>query len=473
MPQTLIANIKGPVGATGPAGATGATGPTGPASTVAGANSNEWRSGVGPPAETLGNVGDFYVDTATSDIYVKQAASGATITAASPAVADVQAAITSAVNGDTVKIPAGSVTWATGISSSKQITIRAVTPGTVTITHGAAGATLFDLTTGTAFNTHLADIKFLAGTGTGKYLNLGGASTDKPPLVHGCHFDVPDFQLLDAITLGRNGGVFYQNTFESLTAVGAAGSSGSGSGCFSIKFDQFGSPGTTVDWTTASSMGLSDTGGLKNVYIEDNTFNNIYLQAIDCDDNSRVVIRNNTFNNSAIVHHGADTSNHGCRHVEIYDNTFIFTASGVVGPITYPLNLNRWLFNRGGTGLMTANVLPNIDSTTWGNKPEINFTVMNLRRNAGPAACATVYPAPHQIGQSHDGVTGITEPFYIWANTGTGNMTPDLSDFSPNECGAGAPSTSTFIVEGRDMVTTGPAKPGWTRFTYPHPLRVS
>jgi hypothetical protein len=76
---------QGPAGPAGPAGATGATGPAGPAGATgatgpagatgatgpAGANGAAWLSGSGAPDSGLGNDGDYYLDTATSDVYNK------------------------------------------------------------------------------------------------------------------------------------------------------------------------------------------------------------------------------------------------------------------------------------------------------------------------------------------------------------------------------------------------------------------
>jgi hypothetical protein len=49
---------------TGNLGATGATGPTGPAGSV-------WRNGTGVPADSLGVNGDYYLDDATGNVYLK------------------------------------------------------------------------------------------------------------------------------------------------------------------------------------------------------------------------------------------------------------------------------------------------------------------------------------------------------------------------------------------------------------------
>ena len=56
---------QGPAGTTGPAGPVGTTGPAGPA----GSNGNTILNGAGAPAASLGNDGDFYLDTAADVLY--------------------------------------------------------------------------------------------------------------------------------------------------------------------------------------------------------------------------------------------------------------------------------------------------------------------------------------------------------------------------------------------------------------------
>jgi hypothetical protein len=295
------------------------------------------------------------------------------------------------------------------------------------------------------------------------------AGTGKMPIIHDNYFNVPNFRLLHAVHLERNGVLVHSNVFESLTQSGSSGSGGSGSGNLDIVASDASS------WSRASTMGGDDFDGTANVYIEDNTFTNIYLQAIDCSENARTVIRNNTFNDSGFVCHGADTGTYGARHTEVYDNTFVFHSSGTINGITYPLALNWWWYVRGGTGVVTGNTMPNINSSMWGNKSEVNFIVQQLHRKAGPNACVSTYPALHQVGQSHDNVSRVTEPLYIWGNTGTGSPeSPGMQDYTPDECGHDyvTYTTANWIRLGRDYVT-GVAKPGYVRYMYPHPLRGS
>ena len=60
----VVANIKGPKGDNG---AQGDTGPQG----VAGVPGSKWYNGTSAPADTLGVDGDYYLNTATGDVYAK------------------------------------------------------------------------------------------------------------------------------------------------------------------------------------------------------------------------------------------------------------------------------------------------------------------------------------------------------------------------------------------------------------------
>ena len=69
----------------------------------------------------------------------------ATIKAASASASDVQTAINAANNGDTVVVPASSVTWnSTSISCSKGITLDFTG---VTVTRGSGSVTMVNITT--------------------------------------------------------------------------------------------------------------------------------------------------------------------------------------------------------------------------------------------------------------------------------------------------------------------------------------
>ncbi|MCZ4498486.1 MAG: cell wall surface anchor family protein [Marmoricola sp.] len=71
---SMLTNIKGPKGDTGAAGANGTNGADG-GNGSAGANGTTWYTGSTAPAAATGADGDFYLNTATGDLYRK--ASGA------------------------------------------------------------------------------------------------------------------------------------------------------------------------------------------------------------------------------------------------------------------------------------------------------------------------------------------------------------------------------------------------------------
>ena len=197
---------------------------------------------------------------------------------------DVQAAINSASDGDTVVIPNGSCTWSTHISTAKQITIQGASVGGVTITDADtnAGDSLLYLTIGGNFHTTIASINFLPCTGMGHYITLTGKGL--VPLMHDMSFNLPNFQLANAVVWFVTGGVIWNSTFISTqNLAGACGTQvGSDSGSLQVK--------SNLSWDAPSTMGVLDTTGTNNLYIEDSVFSNVG-QIPDIDDNGRVVIR--------------------------------------------------------------------------------------------------------------------------------------------------------------------------------------
>ena len=81
---------------------------------------------------------------------------------------------------------------------------------------------------------------------------------------------------------------------------------------------------------------------------------------------------------------------------------------------------------------------------------------------------------------------GDPEPAYIWNNNGSSSALAQVqtSDYginvNPSGCahdsapsaGSTYDSSENYIVSGRDYFNNGTAKPGYTPYTYPHPLRL-
>jgi len=430
-------------------------------------------------------------------------AQAAPITAASCNYNDVNAVINgpthTAIAGDTIIIPDGSCTWTSGINVPVPITLQgqdvptrsATATDGVTITDAdpntcngspcPAASTLLTFTIGSSFHTTIANIRFLPGTGTGAYVQINGSGL--PPLLHDCYFNLPNFQLFQAVQWMVPGGVIWNTTFESTTNLsGACGTQvGSDSGCLVVK--------SNLPWDNPSTMGKLDTNGDKNLYIEDSIFDNVG-QCPDVDDNGRVVIRHSQYIGSSGVTHGV-TSIYGGRQVEIYDSTMT-----VPNPNR---NFNRYFWGRAGTFVITGNSIQAYSAQCYGTKDSFQFTVENAQR-AGSHGCCTGYMCFHQSGSGADGSSShsnlssgqtpndtsqISDPIYIWGNTGSGADAAHvgLNQGSPQDCVGINPATgqnyqtSDFFQLNRDYFVDGTgnpnsgAKPGWTRYTYPHPLR--
>jgi hypothetical protein len=335
-------------------------------------------------------------------------------------------------------------------------------------------ATMFALTESTASSIEISGIHFVGGTisgNAGKHIIISPTTGGKPVLIHDNWFSATG-NVGGSIRTTSNKGIVYKNSFDNgLCSSTALGCTLSVSQAVSLK-----APTRTDAWVSPSYMGMNDIGGVNNFYIEDNYFAGFWQSDMDFDDNSRSVTRHNIFDNSAMGSHGADTSNVGVRYYEIYDNNYIFSDMG-----DYTYNLNWWFFFRGGTGIITDNILPNITSQAYGDKSEIVLTVMNLQRNSGPNPCwganitGIQYPTPRQVGMGRvtgtagtDSITyvGDSEPMYIWNNTGTYSI--GINDYGGTEC-TNPDSTTVYIVAGRDYFLNT-AKPGYLKYTYPHPL---
>ena len=416
-------------------------------------------------------------------------ARASTVTATSCNVSDVQTAINAAKDGDTVIIPNGSCSWSSGISTSKQITVQGQSVGGVTITDVAGPATLLSFTIGGSFHTTIANLRFMPGTGTGNYIGLQG--TGLPPLMHDVYFNVPNFQLQHAVVWGVQGGVIWNMVDESTQNLGGACGTqvGSDSGNILVK-----PPGNT--WDDPSTMGALDVKGDKNLYIEDSTFSYVG-QAPDGDDNSRIVIRHSNIIASSGLTHGTQ-GYIGARHVELYDNQYTYPAGQFRA-------LSRYFWLRGGTLVVTGNNIQTINAgSCYPNKSSLMVIVEVVRWNDAGHGCCTGNQCFHQAGTGSNGSSGnsllstsqlpydtyqIADPVYVWNNAGTGAGSSHYStndvDPAQDNCHIINPatgqewSTADVYKSGRDYFyddsqsATSGAKPGWVRYTYPHPLRGS
>lgn len=340
------------------------------------------------------------------------------------------------------------------------------TEAATTVTHNYAGI-LLSLTEDATHNLQVRGIRFLSGTGTDDFIRIAGAG--KPVIIASNYFESEDNY--DCIQTSRNQGLVHNCSF---TAYPFAPTQ--------LAIHAKDCP--TDSWTTASTMGTNDVGQTNNFYVENCDFH-AWNNAMDWDDSSRSVTRHSLFNHAGFGTHGADTSNYGVRHYEAYGNTFYYKEYSDGTTINV-----QWLFYlRGGTGVIYSNTMADIGAggSDYGDKADINMTVMNLRRNAGPNGCwgmdnsGAQYPAPRQVGlgrvtgsAGNDSITytGDSEPLYVWGNTGT--YTASTSDYPTSEgdsCSGAYDATADYVQSARDYYNDGTAKPNWVASAYPHPLR--
>ncbi len=386
---------------------------------------------------------------------------------------DTQAAINAAPNGATVQIPNGTYNWSSQVTiANKAITLQGQSINGVVINNNSTVdgvLTIMEATSGSVVlsSINMADAGVTGSNGTLHHVTVNHTQGGQPVLVHDCYFATGGSVLVYAMLWATNGGVIWNCTFDS--KMNYAGG---------IQFKY----GDNSSWTQPSTMGMADVTGTANTYVEDCVFKTCYLGCTDFDDDSRTVIRHCQMQDSANYSHGQDTSPDGNRHWELYNNKYTFTASGS----GYPLNLQDWFTIRGGTGVIFNNTFDSIQY----KQSDIQFNVYSINRISNAIPCQTSYPAARQVGQTwlgvgkngayaygnapYDNAAGPgygVDPVYIWGNGGVGASDPGfvgLNQYSPDDCGNGQ-AIGNYVQANRDYVL-GP-KPGYTPYTYPHPLR--
>lgn len=375
-------------------------------------------------------------------------AKAATIVAASCALADVQTAINAANDGDVVKIPNGSCAWSGGISTSKQILVQAqnytATPrGTmtrsVTITHNAGTTPLIQMTSGNSYHIGVGGIRFNDGTGSGNYLRFSGSGS-KIPLVYDCAFQIPkeggNNPTNSKIAMLNQGGVLWNIYFQGLGDPNQINMS-------PIFLD------APRAWTTASTMGQLDSNGTVNFYLEDSTAKDVDA-LVDVDQRSRAVVRSNLLDGTWLLTHGFTSGMYaGGRHVEFYDNTLRVT--------TRSRNMSgRYFWLRAGTAVVTGNDAARADDTQSYAGGSVG--ILSIGDNTAPNGT----DGPMQPGWGHNGAADVRDPIYVWGNTGAMGSSVGFNNSSGNWAG---------VTGSNELIVNQGAKPGWSRFTYPHPAR--
>jgi hypothetical protein len=358
--------------------------------------------------------------------------SAATKYASSCSAADVQSAINSASNGDTVVVPAGNATWSSVVKiGTKAITLQGAGVGSTNITHNVSGSQvrLVQFTQHPTISTRITGFSFSGGSYDHRFIECSGAAnyTSAPMrLDHNSFLSTSGGAILADFFSCR--GLVDHNTFTASDNSEMVHNWGPGTS------------GWSVDVTPGSTNAL---------YLENNTFYNGNASgtwnaqsAIQSYDAARVVVRYNTFNDSQIDTHGG--SNIGTRWFEFYENTFNTT-------------LTAWeqsMDIRAGSG-----VIYNNHKTGVANSPAI---MLRYECRSGDAQ----YRVGEGINRVH------WSPVYIWGNSASLSV-----DSSSGGCSEQIQSGVNFITSSSQpssmklwQTSLGNTTYSYSPFVYPYPL---
>ena len=379
---------------------------------------------------------------------------------------DVQTAIDSAVDGDTVQVPAGTCAWTSSTVAAVTITHaitlqgsgcaldgdgRATTPcGTVIIDNTAIdwNKTAIEVNYSGSSLVRITGFEIILNHSTGNYSGEirieGGASKFR---VDHCVFNGGTHTKANAISVyDTTYGVIDHNTFLS----------GDGNAWKALQISV--SSTDSVAWANALSLGTANA-----VYMEDNTFTqnvaqgSLAYRVVDNGPGGRLVFRYNILNNTGDVGgHGWDSDPSSAISSEVYNNTFNHTVTG---------NYYTAIAFRGGTGVIFNNVF---SATAGGWDTFINLyyycCCASNQTCQSPRTYQAAYPGHEQPGSAPNGSGGqVSAPIYEWSNTTS--VTPHMG--AAGTCA----NEATMIQANRDYFIDTP-RPNYAPYQYPHPLTL-
>lgn len=299
------------------------------------------------------------------------AAEAATLNASSCNLNAVSSVVTSAVDGDTVVIPAGTCSWSGPLSiSEKSITLKGQGPGATVIVSTAADPLLLSWATKPSGVSRVSDLTFDSGTpGANGAMSMIVIAGNTP------NFVMQNVRLIQrrhrAITFhGYVRGVMSRIVIDTYTF----------STPIHMSHESWGGVGEHGDnsWAQDSTMGTAQA-----IYIEDSTITchiGSYCPATDGDAAPRFVFRFNRLTNAQSLHHGLDTPGRprGTRQWEYYNNVLVNNAMQGVSMISA----------RSGTGMVFDNQM-----TVSGNgASHAVFDFQVQRANQNPVVNGFFFP---------------------------------------------------------------------------------
>jgi hypothetical protein len=420
---------------------------------------------------------------------------GATINAVNPSSAAVQSAINTALDGDTVMIPAGSATWTTQVVlNNKGINIVGAGIDQTIIIHGSGSSSALYLSNLGGKFTSVSRMTMVGSAGAVYgVLELGNTSqTATNWRIHHMRFSA--ISKRGIFVCGKVEGVIDHCTFEAPFNLNAQGVTVWGDSSQYLPTIPAGS-----SWNRPLALGTS-----KLVYIEDCIFDFAYANDAACEGyvGARFVFRYNSVTNSLVGCHGLDSSVSSTHSYEIYKNNFTFaqfpaTSAGA--------GYNGLAFyTRGGTGVYYDNkiVVPWLgqQGTAFvGNKIELQCyratgTLNQPSMQGGFITGTNPYDGNsdsygwlscQQVGATSPliltGTNSIqtASPFYQWNNTSGKDLNSQsgaaicvigpYSDATLAAAGMSRPYPTDIIKKNRDYYDNV-VHPTYRAFVYPHPL---
>ena len=363
----------------------------------------------------------------------------ATIIADTCESADIQDAIDTSVDGDTVTVPAGNCTWTSSVNLGKGITLSGAGIDQTTITSNVPTKA------GTSGESPLK----VNVTGSSAWRITGFTFTDT-----GNNYDYSGIiEIKGSVTGWRLDHVKFYNCNHRAVRVMTAGCEGlidhiqyisdinEPTGSFAILVE----PANSEDmWDISTSLGDSHA-----IYIEDSTFSKSYEEtggAVDGVNGARYVFRHNHSTNMGILSHGREHSR-GTSRFEAYDNIIDITISGAgKAAITW----------RGGTGIAFDNT---VNGDWWQflqlkDYSTCDSTCDNSTYTLTPDCySAGGYPCQDQVGRAYD-IGGATPqaliPIIFFGNTykGAENNTPYIYSWITD----GGCTTGNCPLDGPDVI---------------------
>ncbi|HVN81781.1 MAG TPA: hypothetical protein VMW38_22540 [Terriglobia bacterium] len=428
--------------------------------------------------------GKAFIFVLFASTFVIGTSRAATHAAASCNISDVQAAVNAAASGDTVTIPACSQTnWSSTLTINVGITLQGAGQSNTIIGDNVnkGGSSCSGGGPLVAWNVTSPNSMRMTG------MTIVGVATDPGVCQRGHvtvngsthsmridHLTINPAQTVSIYIDGDIWGVIDHLTHVGQFVNGVRVEHRNWNG-FSSWNDSWGD----ASWNTAINYGSGE-----GLYIEDSSFTstdpNFIGGATDCFSGGRLVFRHNTISMYNNQSHGADSDqrHRACRWQEIYNNTYTYsnisnlafiswirggtgvfynntvTASGYSNKIVQVVNCRDASAGCGGgpnyTPWGACDGSSSYDQNSGGGYRCVDQPGAGTSKLLGPDPSGTVTPANIWVGN-------VLDPIYVWNNT--------LNGSANNTVGG-----STNVTASRDYYT-GLARPGYTAYTYPHPLQ--